>query len=130
MTTRNRFYKKVFLTEDSIAPDSDTWKNKNPKNLETYKILDDDGTTEIDNKLEFPTNLTTIVISLDNDDRILEYSFDGRNLDGEIFCDDGPFSQDCASEGYLYLRLPEGTTLKPNEKIQARIWAWRGGVGK
>lgn len=120
LTTRNRFYKKVFLSADSI-PTSDTWKN--------LKVFDSDGVTEISNKLEFPTNLTTIVISLDNE-RILEYSYDGRNLDGEIFCDDGPFSQDCASEGYFYLRLPEGTTLDVDEKVQVRIWAWRGGVGR
>ena len=122
LTGRNRFYKKIFLYSESI-PTSDTWKN--------LKILDSDGIDEISNKLEFPTNLTTVVISLDGGDKNLEYSFDGRELDGELLCDDGPFSQDGSSDGYLYLRLPEGTVLTPpSTKIQVRIWAWRGGAGR
>ena len=121
ITKRKRYYKKFFLNLKSI-PTTDTWKN--------LIMLDSDGVTEIENKIEFPSTFTTIVISLDDEDRILEYSYNGRNLDGELFCDDGPFSQDCAAEGYLYFRLPEGTTLDTDETVQVRLWAWSGGVGK
>lgn len=111
---RQRFYKKVVLTADNIAPNEDKWKGNDGPAL----------------KLEFPTNLTTIVISNDDEDHCIEYSFNGSDLDGELTCDDGPFSQDCASEGYLYLRLPVGTTLGVDEEIQVRVWAWRGGTGR
>lgn len=121
VTKRKRFYKKFFLNSESI-PTGDKWKN--------LTVLDSDGVTEIENKLTFPSTFTTIVISLDDEDRILEYSYNGRDLDGELFCDDGPFSQDCSAEGFIYFRLPEGTSLKTNETVQVRVWAWSGGVGK
>jgi len=110
-TRRERFYKKVLLDSSNISQDGEDWKS-------------------VGVKLEFPTNLTTVVISNDNNDRCTQYSFDGRNLDGDLFCDDGPFSQDCTSEGYFYLMLPEGTTLETNEKVQVRVWAWSGGTGR
>lgn len=122
LAKRNRFYKRFFLTKaESIPIDSEQWKK--------LKIVDVDDNV-ISNKLELPTNLTTFVISNDSDDFIIEYSFDGRNLDGELWCDDGPFSQDCASEGYIYFRLPENSNVGPNDKIQVRVWGWRGGAGK
>lgn len=118
---RERFYKKIFLFDESI-PTNDVWKKI------SLKVLDAED-NKISNKLDFPTNLTTVVISNDSE-RCVEYSFNGRDLDGELICDDGPFSQDCTSEGYLFFRLPEGTILEQDEKVQVRIWGWRGGTGR
>lgn len=112
LTKRQRFYKRIVLKAANIASDDDDWKK------------------DVAIKLTFPTSLTTVVITNDNEDRSLDYSFNGRDLDGELFCDDGPFSQDCTSEGYLYLRLPPGTVLDPNEEVQVRVWGWRGGSGR
>lgn len=93
-------------------------------------MFDSDGVTEINNKLEFPTNLTSIIIVNDDEKNIIEFSFNGQDLDGEMFSDDGAISQDCTSEGYLYLRLPADADLKVDELIQVRIWGWRGGAGR
>lgn len=121
LARRNRFYKRVFLTSVSI-PGSDIFQE--------LQMEDADGNI-ISNKIEFPSNMTSIqIVNSDNTDTV-EFSFDGRNLDGELLFEDGALSQDCTSEGYLYLRLPEGTVLNPpSKKIQVRIWAWRGGAGR
>jgi len=111
---KNRFYQKVILTSDNIAQPDEPWKG--------------DEVSAV--KLEFPAQMTTVVIANDNHDRSIEYSYDGLEEDGELFCDDGPFSQDGLSEGYVYLRLPEGTVLDENETVQVRVWAWRGGTGR
>lgn len=111
---RQRFYEKVVLTADNIAESESDWRGDNSSAV----------------KLTFPTQLTAVVIVNDNVDRSIEFSYDGKELDGELFCDDGPFSQDGLSEGYLYLRLPEGTELDEGEKVKVRVWAWRGGAGR
>lgn len=117
---RNRFYKKILIGPDGIAPDDDTWKG--------LKVFDHEENV-INNRLQFPSNLTTIVISNDSE-RTVEFSFNGSDLDGELLYGDGPLSMDCTSEGYIWFRLPEGISLKPNELVPVRVFAWRGGSGK
>lgn len=113
-TKKNRFYKRFTLDSNNIAQVDESWK----------------GDTVSAIKLEFPVQMTTVVIANDNVDRSIEYSFCGNEIDGDLYCDDGPFSQDGLSEGYLYFRLPEGTTLDEGETVQVRVWAWRGGTGR
>lgn len=88
-----------------------------------YKKLVVSATTFPDAaQVQFGFDATRVIICNDgagpNEDSFLTWSFLKPNVDGELFCADGPISFDEISEGKLWLK----TDTNP---IQIRIWAWR-----
>lgn len=96
MARRNFFYKKITLATSQL-----TFPNKN--------------------QIDFGFHATHVIIVNDNVDNSIEFSFRKPNLDGEIFCSDGPLVMDGIAEDRLWFRVV-GT---PTETTQVRIWAWR-----
>lgn len=71
-------------------------------------------------QIKLPFMASKVIISNDSDLQV-DFSFLKPNLDGELFCEDGPITFDCLGEGRLWFKSP-GTA-------GVRVWAWRGGTG-
>lgn len=70
-------------------------------------------------QLKFGFDATRVIIVNDHEDSTLTWSFLNPNIDGELFCADGPISFEGISEGRLWLKTSfEGSA-------QVRVWAWR-----
>lgn len=73
-------------------------------------------------QMVFGFQATRVIVCNDgagsNEDSHLAFSFLQPNLDGELFCADGPITFDGLAEGRLWLK----TSANP---IQVRVWAWR-----
>lgn len=96
MTKRNFYYKKLLVSETAF-PDAP--------------------------QINFGFQATRVIIANDGagptEDAFLTWSFLKPNIDGELFCADGPISFDGLTEGRLWL-------MNSGSPIQIRVWAWRG----
>jgi len=68
--------------------------------------------------LRFPFTANRVILSNDSDTNIVTFSFLAPNIDGELFCTDGPIVFDWLNQDRLWFKVNSG-----DAKI--RIWAWR-----
>ncbi len=75
--------------------------------------------------IKFPFQATRVLIATRGvkQNEIVEFSFQGTALDGELFPDDGPIGLDGLSEGRIWFR----STIPSTPTAEVRVWAWRGG---
>ena len=78
-----------------------------------------------DAQFKFPFLATRVMIAARNlkAQEIISFSYNGVDLDGEIFPDDTPIAFDGLQQGKLWFK----SNLQQNAQI--RMWAWRGGGG-
>lgn len=72
-------------------------------------------------QFKFPFDATRVLIDARNrsdDAVIVKFSFLNPELDGELFCEDGPLAFDELKEARMWLKVDTGSA-------DVRVWAWR-----
>lgn len=83
-----------------------------------YTVNKTDFSNEADIKLPFQSN--KIIISNDGPKGTLIFSFLKPEVDGELYCSDGPLTFDNIAETKIWFKKELG---KPDMTV--RVWAWR-----
>ena len=69
---------------------------------------------------KFPFQATRVILTYDEGEAELFFSFRRPDEDGKLICSDGPIAFDQLSEGKIWFKKT-GTG-----NVKGRIWAWRG----
>lgn len=72
-------------------------------------------------QIEIPFTAKRIIIANDSEATDVAFSFDGKEIDGELFKRDAPIAFDALEANKIWLK-----TLSPTDAIpRVRVWAWR-----
>lgn len=93
-SNRNVFYKRITVTETDFPGQA---------------------------QIKLPFQATKVLIANDGSNATLAFSFLAPNIDGELFCSDGPLSLEGVGANRVWFKVAENE----GNPVGVRIWAWR-----